>query len=131
MNLSKYVNVTFKEGKIPFMRFVQIYDSEGKPHFHAESDDTGEINHSDVLESLLSKIGIPAEKIMGPFGRQIVKMLGEDYKLVGAGLVRKDLESGNFIPWGRSETYDLGIDYNHLEKLANYLPEEIKFEVGK
>jgi hypothetical protein len=91
--------------------------------------ENGEVTyHWQCLEEFLKSAGIKIE-YMNLGGRKIPQAETEYYKLIGAGFFR--LNSSNFIVYGSSKDYYLGINSDSLKSLVSVCFLEESTYMGK
>lgn len=121
-SLSKLKRIVLPKG--PTGRFIQIY-IENKPFFRAV--DIGS-SHPEALAQILKEADIPFAWIDNGT-RNIPSAKGEDYHLVGAGIIGNVREK-EFILSGKSLYYYLEPNQQHLDDISLYIPEGIKMTIG-
>jgi hypothetical protein len=109
-------------------KFIQIYVRnepylryENKKHPNAEHT-----LHTNILEEALKEFGITPVFRRG-WSRKMVVGFGDEYKLVGAGKMHRKNEE--CILYDDSADYNVGPNSQHLEDLAQHLPQGIKLRI--
>ena len=106
---------------------IQVYVDD-KPYLR-----TGPSNHAGELFKFLKEwtdVDTPlvSKEKLEEFRKGAPDSEGENYKVAGMGFAKVYTDSRRAVFDGESATYNIGIDKEHLEKLAEYIP-DWKFEV--
>ena len=110
-----YFNTNFVEFDKKFLeknnsKFVQLF-VKGEPFTIAGND----MYHRDILQVYLEKFNLKFDTRLNSMGYEIPLEKGEDYKLVGAGLIA--LEDNYIVFYNNSGDYKKGPNRKHLEEM--------------
>jgi hypothetical protein len=124
LDLSKVERVILPNKRVSENKFIQLYVC-GEPFFRFGDNDS---LHSILLLSFLEQLKIGYRFVADDNGCPAPSPKGEDYELVGAGMI----EGGEreFVLYGKSRAYSrIKANQKHLDDLAIHLPERIKMEI--
>jgi len=115
--------VVLPDKQKPMYKFIQMYIDE-QPFFRAGSFIS---YHSDILAEILRQAELTFEEMEDPFGDLVPRPKGTHYELVGAGTMIHG-ETG-FLLYDISRSYGLTPNQKHLDDLAPYILDGIKFKI--
>ncbi len=97
------------------VKVVQLVVGE-KPYLLLGNPDL--FTHGLLLMQTLRKAGIQYFTEMGKSDSEVPARSGEGYRAVGMGRATVEIDRKTADFNGRSHDYDMGIDVNHLERMA-------------
>jgi hypothetical protein len=108
-------------GKI-FLRFpnedmiIDALEDPSTPESHMEFL-MGGVGHAGILWSTLKSLKKEYSMKTGAQGYEIPNNNGKDYKVIGMGKAKVDVENKSSSFYGKSLDYEIGIDQTHLDKI--------------
>ena len=124
MGLEEFERITLpEEGIVAKCIQLEVY---GEPFLRSSKGSCGDnTSHGNLLEDTLKEFRIDFMTKIYFYGRVVPLPFGEEYELIGAGLISVNYGTVNI--GGSSMVYNIKINQPHLERIKIHLPEGLNF----
>lgn len=107
----------------PEQKIVQL-EVDGQPYLRAGNCFHGEILIEFIIECRQEEEGLLSDdEISHAYELGSAPKEGERYRAVGMGKVELNLAAKKALFFGSSDMYEIGINLEHLQRIAAYFPE--------